>query len=164
MQKPKLCHTMFASLAICLGVAVLYAQAGSGTIVGTISDPTGAVVPSVSVKVVNQDTGEVRRVTTNSQGYYVVPSLAPAVYSITASGSDFAAFTRTDITLLADQHLTVDLQMKLASASQTVSVSAIPPLQVDTTSSTLSNVVEQRRIVDLPLDGRNPVQLALLGL
>ena len=162
MQKPKLCHTMFASLAICLGVAVLYAQAGSGTIVGTISDPTGAVVPSVSVKVVNQDTGEVRRVTTNSQGYYVVPSLAPAVYSITASGSDFAAFTRTDITLLADQHLTVDLQMKLASASQTVSVSAIPPLQVDTTSSTLSNVVEQRRIVDLPLDGRNPVQLALL--
>ncbi|HXE52512.1 MAG TPA: hypothetical protein VN541_05820, partial [Tepidisphaeraceae bacterium] len=69
---------------------------------------------------------------------------------------------RGNVTLLADQHLTVDFHLQVASSHQTVSVSDIPPTQVDTTSSTLSEVVEKKRIVDLPLDGRNPVQLALL--
>ena len=149
-------------LTIVAGAVATYAQAGSGTIVGTITDPSGAVIPSVSVKVVDQNTGSVRQVQSNSQGYYVVPSLPPAVYSITASSNGFAQFKHTNVTLLADQHLTVDVQMKLASSSQTVSVSSIPPVQVDTSSSTLSQVVEQKRIVDLPLNGRNPVQLALL--
>lgn len=152
-----LCLLMGASACV-----AAYAQAGSGTIVGTISDPSGAVIPSATVKVVDQNTGSVRQVKANAQGYYVVPSLPPSTYTITSTNSGFAPFKRTDVTLLADQHLTVDLQMKLANSSQTVSVSAIPPVQVDTTTSTLSNVVEQKRIVDLPLDGRNPVQLALL--
>jgi hypothetical protein len=155
------CHFL-ASLLVGVGAVAAYAQAGSGTIVGTITDPSGAVIPSVSVKVVDQNTGTVREVQSNAQGYYVAPSLAPSVYSITASSNGFAQSKHTNVTLLADQHLTVDLQMKLASSSQTVSVSSVPPVQVDTSSSTLSQVVEQKRIVDLPLNGRNPVQLALL--
>lgn len=162
MRKLHFLSSVFVSLLIGAGAVAGYAQAGSGTIVGTISDPSGAVIPSATVKVVDQNTGSVRQVKANAQGYYVAPSLPPSVYTITSTNSGFAPFKRTDVTLLADQHLTVDLQMKLANSSQTVSVSAIPPVQVDTTTSTLSNVVEQKRIVDLPLDGRNPVQLALL--
>lgn len=149
-------------LVFLLAGAGAYAQAGSGTIVGTVTDPSGAVIPMASVKVADQNTGSVREVKANDQGYFVVPSLAPSVYSITTSSNGFAQAKRTNVTLLADQHLTVDLQMQLASSSETVSVSSVPPIQVDTSSSTLSQVVEQKRIVDLPLNGRNPVQLALL--
>lgn len=163
MKQLRLLLTLLVSALMTTGTAAVFAQAGSGTIVGTISDPSGAVIPSASIKVTNQNTGQVRVVTANQQGYFVVPSLAPSVYTVAVNSNGFAAIKRTDITLLADQHLTLDLQMKLASSSQTVSVSAIPALQVDTTTSTLSHVVEQKRIVDLPLDGRNPVQLALLA-
>ncbi len=145
-----------------LSATLAYAQAGSGTIVGTVADPSGAVIPSVTVNVVDQNTGAARQVKANSQGYFVAPSLPPSVYMISVAAPGFDTLKRTNITLLADQHLTVNLQMKLAGSSQTVSVSSVPPVQVDTSSSTLSQVVEQKRIVDLPLDGRNAVQLALL--
>jgi hypothetical protein len=161
MRKLRFPVSFLVSLLFGAGTAVVYAQAGSGTIVGTVTDPSGAVIPSASIRVVDQNTGSVRQVKANAQGYYVVPSLPPSVYSVTSTSTGFARLRQTNITLLADQHLTVDLQMKMASSSQTVSVSAIP-IEVDTTTSTLSNVVEQKRIVDLPLDGRNPVQLALL--
>ena len=150
------------ALFITLASSMLFAQAGLGTIVGTVTDPSGAVVPSASIKIVDHNTGSVRVVTANAQGYYVVPSLQPSVYDITFASSSFAPFSRNLITLLADQHLTVDAHLAVAGSSQTVNVSDVAPTQVDTTSGTLSQVIEQKRIVDLPLDGRNPVQLALL--
>jgi hypothetical protein len=153
---------LLLALLIGASVSLLHAQAGSGTIVGTVSDASGAVIPLASVRVVDQNTGTAREVTANAQGYYVIPSLPPAVYDVTVNSRGFAPFRRTNVTLLADQHLTVDIQMQVAGSSQTVSVSDIPTTQVDATTSTLSQVIEQKRIVDLPLDGRNPVQLAVL--
>ena len=129
---------------------------------GTVTDPTGAVIPSSTVRIVDQNTGAVRTVKANAEGYYVVPSLAPSIYRITATETGFAPGVQSSVTLLADQHLTVNMKLNLAGAKQTVSVTEGTPNQVDTTSSTLSQVIEQKRIVDLPLDGRNPVQLALL--
>ena len=140
----------------------MHAQAGMGTIVGTVSDPSGAVIPLASVKIVEHDTGAVREVTANDQGYYVAPSLQPGVYDITVIGASFAPSKHDLVTLLTDQHLTVDAHLAPAGSNQAVSVSDVSPTQVDTTSGTLSQVIEQKRIVDLPLDGRNPVQLALL--
>ncbi len=152
------------------GVAILYAlastyapaQAGLGTIVGTVTDPTGAVIPSASVKAVDHNTGAMREVTANAEGYFVLPSLRPSIYDITVTAANFAPFVRNQVTLLADQSLTVESHLGLEGTTQTVSVEDAPATQVDTTTSTLSQVVEQKRIVDLPLNGRNPVQLALL--
>ncbi len=92
----------------------------------------------------------------------MVPSLRPSVYDITVTASNFAPFVRKQVTLLADQSLTVDTQLTLGTTTQAISVDEVPASQVDTTSSTLSQVVEQKRIVDLPLNGHNAVQLALL--
>lgn len=139
-----------------------YAQAGSGTIIGTVTDPSGAVIPSAKVTVTDHNTGTLREVTANSQGYYVVPTLPPAVYDIAVSSPNFQVAKHNGVTLLADQHLTLDVQLTIAGSKQVVSVSDVSPSQVDTTSSTLSQVVEQKRIVDLPLNGRNAVQLATL--
>jgi hypothetical protein len=149
-------------LAVVFTPNLLWAQGGLGTVVGTVTDPTGAVVPGASVQLVDQGTGAVRTVKANAQGYFVVPSLQPAVYTLAVSSTGFAGYSRQNITLLADQSLTLDTPLQLAGSAQTVQVEEAPPVQVDTTSSTLSNVVESKRIEDLPLNGRNAVQLALL--
>lgn len=142
--------------------ASLWGQGGFGRIVGTITDPSGAVVPAAEIKVVDHNTGAVRVVRSNEQGYFVVPSLRPSLYDVTITASNFAPFARSQVVLLADQSLTLDTQLSMGTTTQSISVDEIPGSQVDTTSSTLSQVVEQKRIVDLPLNGRNAVQLALL--
>jgi hypothetical protein len=151
--------TLFATLAFTLSLS---AQAGLGTIVGTVTDPTGAVIPAATVRAVDHNTGESRQVTANSQGYFVIPSLRPAVYDISVNATHFAPYARNQVTLLADQSLTIESKLAIEGTSQSVLVEDTPANQVDTTSSTLSQVIEQKRIVDLPLNGRNPVQLALL--
>ena len=134
---------------------------GFGTLVGTITDPSGSVIPGVKVTVTDQGTQTARSVLANAQGYYVIPSLHPSTYDLTASTSGFATHEQKDVTLLADQSLTVDIRMTIGRITETVSVQS-NSIQVDTTTSALSQVVEEKRIVDLPLNGRNPVSLALL--
>lgn len=150
-----------AVLAVmCMCGSSSFAQ-GLGSIVGTVTDSTGAVVPGADVKAVNQGTGQVRETKTNDQGYFVIPSLSPAVYGVTVNANGFAEFSRGNITLLVDQSLTVNAALSPRGQTQTVSVDATA-LQVDTTTSSLSQVVEQQRIVDLPLNGRNAVSLTQL--
>jgi len=150
------------TVAILLACSFVSASAqGFGTMVGTVTDPSGSVIPGVKVTVTDQGTGGSRSVVANDQGYFVIPALHPSTYDITAGAAGFATFSQTNVTLLADQSLTLDVQMKVGQASETVTVET-DPLQVNTSSSTLSQVVEQKRIVDLPLNGRNAVALALL--
>ncbi len=137
------------------------AAQGFGTIVGTVTDPSGSVIPGVKITATDQGTGVARTVVANEQGYFVIPALHPSTYDLTAAAPGFASYSQSNVTLLADQSLTLDLQMKVGQATETVTVET-NPLQVNTTSSTLSQVVEQKRIVDLPLNGRNAVALALL--
>jgi hypothetical protein len=134
---------------------------GFGTIVGTVSDPTGSVIPGAKITVVDQGTQLARSVVANEQGYYVVPALHPSTYEVIASASGFSGFTQKNVVLMADQSLTLEVKMRIGQAVETVSV-VTNAVQVDTSTSTLSQVVEQKRITDLPLNGRNPVSLALL--
>ncbi|MCU1261858.1 MAG: TonB-dependent receptor plug, partial [Bryobacterales bacterium] len=97
----------------------------------------------------------------NAEGYYVIPSLPPSSYSLSFESAGFTPYQQNNVTLLADQSLTVNASLTVGQASSTVSVEA-QPTQVDTSTSTLSQVVEQKRIVDLPLNGRNAATLALL--
>ena len=149
-----------ATVLLLTSVSSAHAQ-GFGTIVGTLTDPAGSVVPNAKVTVTDQGTQIARVVTSNDQGYFVVPALRPSTYTVTANAQGFAIFSQKDVTLLTDQSLTVDMKLTLGETTQTVNVET-NVVQVDTTSSTISQVVEQRRIVDLPLNGRNAVSLATL--
>jgi hypothetical protein len=142
------------------GAALAYGQ-GFGTIVGTVTDPTGAVVPTAKIRVTDEATATVRETTTNDQGYFVVPALRPSKYTLVIEAAGFAAATRKGIELQADQNLTVNQAVSVKEAISSVDVSA-SALQVDTTSATTNAVVDQRRVVDLPLNGRNAAALLLV--
>ncbi|MFL6452347.1 MAG: carboxypeptidase regulatory-like domain-containing protein [Bryobacteraceae bacterium] len=134
---------------------------GFGTIVGTVTDQSGAVVAGAKVTVTDPATGQSRDEATNAQGYYVVPSLKPAPYDVSVSASGFGVATQKGVTLLADQTATVNIALALGKTAETVLVTGEPP-QVNTTTATMSEVVEQRRVVDLPLNGRNAATLLLV--
>jgi hypothetical protein len=134
---------------------------GFGTIVGTVTDPSGSLVGGATIRVVEPSTGLSREVTTNDQGYYVVPSLKPSTYDITVNAAGFAPFTQTGIVLQADQSATVNAAVSLVQSNQAVTVNA-EATQVNTTTATMSEVVDQRRVVDLPLNGRNAASLLLV--
>jgi Carboxypeptidase regulatory-like domain len=147
-------------LSMLLFAGLCHAQA-VGTIVGTVTDPSGAVVPSAKVTVTQEGTGFTRTVNTNASGYYVVPSLNPGAYSLGAVASGFQKYSQKGITLQANESATVNVALKVGATTQTVTVEAGAAL-VNTTTSTLNEVVDQRRMVDLPLNGRNAAALTLL--
>ena len=134
---------------------------GFGSIVGRVTDPTGAAVASVKVTATEHGTGLSRGATSNSEGLYVIPSLRPSSYDLTAEATGFSTWKQSGITLLADQTLTVNITLKLGVATEVVTVTGTE-LQVDTSTATLKQVVEQQRLVELPLNGRNAAQLTLL--
>ena len=150
----------FAVVLLLLTPTLMRAQ-GVSTIVGTVRDPSGAVVPGVTVKATDENTGLSREVTANSQGYYVIPSLRPSTYELSVQAQGFADYLQKGVTLLADQSATVNLSLRLQQAQEVVTVES-GVTQVNTTTSTLSEVVNQKQIQDLPLNGRNAATLTLL--
>ena len=134
---------------------------GLGSIVGRITDPTGAEVAGAQVTATQEGTGFSRSATTDAEGLYVIPSLQPAAYNLSVEARGFSTAKESGITLLADQTLTVNVNLKLGSTSEVVTVTS-GTLQVDTSTSTLKQVIEQERISELPLNGRNAAQLTLL--
>ncbi|MGB6544071.1 MAG: carboxypeptidase-like regulatory domain-containing protein [Candidatus Acidiferrales bacterium] len=134
-----------------------YAQ-GVGTINGAITDPSGSVVAAAKVTATQAGTSFTRDADTDADGFFVLPSMAPAVYRLAVTATGFKTETE-EVTLLANQSLTVNFQLSLGSASESVTVTGTA-LAVDTSTSTLKTVVEGARINDLPLNGRNVAQLA----
>src|SRR5215813_3564995 len=134
---------------------------GLGNIVGTVTDPSGAVVVSAQVKATEAGTSISRSVTTNSEGYYVISSLRPAEYTLTVAAPGFRTLTESRVTLLADQTLTLNAKLAMGAATEVVEVSG-NPLQVDTSTAAIKQVIEQERIEELPLNGRNAATLTLL--
>src|SRR6516164_8883446 len=140
----------------------LFANAqGLGSITGRVTDPGGAAVGGARVTATQEGTGFARSAATDMDGLYVIPSLNPAIYTLTVEAKGFSTAKQMAITLLADQTLTVNVALKLGSTTETVTVLS-DTLQVDTSTSTLRQVIEEQRIADLPLNGRNAAQLTLL--
>jgi outer membrane receptor protein involved in Fe transport len=151
-----------------LGVffALLFAPAfshaqGFGSILGRVIDPAGAGVAGAQVTATQEGTGFSRAATTDTEGLYVIPSLQPAVYNLTVEAKGFSTSKQIGITLLADQSLTVNMGLRLGAVTEVVTVTT-NTIQVDTSTSTLKQVIEQQRIAELPLNGRNAAQLTLL--
>jgi hypothetical protein len=139
------------------------AQTTVGTILGTITDSSGAVVPSTTVTVTSTDTGISRRVETDTAGNYQVPNLLPGNYTITAEQKGFQRAVVNGIVLRVNQAARYDLRLEVGRVAQQVVVSAQGLAQLQTDDAALGQVVAQRQVEDLPLNGRNFMQLVTLG-
>ena len=148
-----------AVLAFCFS-AVAWAQ-GSSTINGTVTDPSGAVVPTAKITVVEVDTHLSREAVTNAEGFFVLGSMRPTRYSMTVEASGFRTFHQTGIDLLVDGTITIGVKLDLGATTDVVTVEA-STVQVDSTTPTLRQVIDSARMVELPLNGRNAAQLTVL--
>lgn len=140
----------------------LFAQAGAtGSILGTVTDSTGAVVPGAKVTVTNTGTGVPFNTVTSSAGDYLAPGLQPGTYSVSAEEKGFQKSVTTGIVLSVDQKIRVNPVLKAGEVTSTITVSA-QALQLDTDSEALSQLVSQKEVEQLPLNGRNFMQLLLV--
>lgn len=152
---------VLATAALFFAVANLAAQAVTGTILGEIHDSSGAPVGSAPVRIDNLATGATRTLVTNAEGSYEVPSLPPGAYSVSVEAPGFKKVTANQIQLSVDEKARVDLTLAVGSVTETVEVNAAVPL-VQSESSELGTTVNQTQIRELPLNGRNFVQLTRL--
>jgi hypothetical protein len=151
------------SLLVCMlltaGVAV--AQRSTGTIVGLVKDSSGAVVPGATLTVRSPGTGLVRTTTTGSDGSYRFPALPPGSYDVTAEMVGFKKETHQALELAVTQEIPVNFTLQVGSVQEQVTVTGEAAL-VETTNSTVGGLVNEARIADLPLNGRNYIDLTLM--
>ncbi len=139
--------------------ATLSAQS-TGTILGAIRDSSGAVIPNVSVKITHIATETTRETATNSVGNYIAPALQPGVYRIEVEVAGFRKRVISSIELEVDQSARIDLTLEPGSVSETVEVTAAQPL-VNTESPALGQVIDNARVLNMPLNGRQFLDLTL---
>ncbi len=148
-------------LLLFLTTALALAQTGS-QITGTITDKSGAAVPGVKITATNTETAVSRETISTDSGAYTIPALPPGLYAISATKDGFKTIKQERLSLEVNAILRVDLALELGAVTESVTVSSAPPL-VESENSSLGQIVQQRQIVELPLNGRNFVQLATLG-
>lgn len=137
------------------------AQESSARLLGTITDPTGAVIPGANITAHNVATGLERKTISNATGEYLIPGLPIGEYTVTADSSGFKTSTITGLTLEVNQDARVDIRMAVGGAAESIEVQAVSPLLV-TDSSSVGQVVENTAIANMPLNGRAFWQLAQL--
>jgi len=152
---------MRATFALLLSCIVVFGQALSGTVVGTVTDAAGAVVPNAKVTIVNEGTGFTRTVETNQSGQYVGNNFPTGQISLTVEQQGFQKLHRTGVVLTAADTLTVDLQLQVGDVQQSVEVKAEATL-LQTEDATVSSLVSNQQIVEMPLNGRTFTQLITL--
>src|ERR1035438_209906 len=141
----------------------LLAQAGAtGTILGTVTDSSGAIVAGAKVTVTNISTNVAFQTSTSSAGDFNAPSLNPGTYKVTVAATGFERSVTNGITLTVNQKVRIDAALKPGAVSETMQVTA-QALTLDTDSAALSQLVSQQQVEQLPLNGRNFMQLLLVG-
>jgi Carboxypeptidase regulatory-like domain/TonB dependent receptor-like, beta-barrel len=143
-----------------LGV-VAYSQGTSGTFTGTVTDPSGAIVPGAAITVTNQATGVKYNLTSNAQGVYYLASVPPGHYTFEVRKQGFQTYSSRDVEMTVDYVQRLDIKLTVGSETTTVTVEAAAPL-VSTEAGRLSNVVEGSTISNMPLNGRNIYELMQL--
>ena len=157
-------RTTFLSMILVLLIGTmpaLMAQGSTGTITGTVTDSTGGVLPGVEVNITKVDTGQTRLAITGDEGRYNAPQLAVGIYEIRAELAGFQTSVQPGVQLQVGQEALVNLTLQIGSISEEVIVSSEAPL-VNTTSSTISAVISEVQVHELPLNSRNLTQLSLL--
>jgi hypothetical protein len=151
---------VFLFAAICASIG--WSQVATGNLRGTVSDATGGILPNCSVTITHISTGLVRKVLTNEQGDFNAPSLPVGEYRIAVELAGFQTKVLSGLTLQVDQTAIVPIVLDPGAVSQSVEVTASAPV-LDSQTSSLGQVIENKRVVDLPLNGRNPFQLGVLS-
>jgi hypothetical protein len=138
------------------------AQVDRGALVGTVTDPTGARIPNAQLTITNLETGQPVHITTDDQGDYSAKLLRIGTYSVSATKQGFETTVQTGVDVTVNQSGRVDLVLKLGATSEKVEVTGAAPL-LQTESSSLGTIETEQRISNLPLNGRDFIQLAYLG-
>ena len=146
---------------LALGTLVAQAQLPTATILGVVKDSSGASVPDTALTARNVDTGQTRAATSAADGSYRFSALPVGNYEVRAAHPGFQTEARSGLTLAVSQEAVVNFSLQVGAVEQTVSVTAEAPL-VNTTSGSLGGLVDEKRVADLPLNGRNYIDLTLL--
>src|SRR5712672_3621204 len=134
----------------------------SGEITGEVKDPSGAVMPNASVTVTNTATNIGRSPVTNTSGVYSFPNLVPGIYQVKVTAAGFDTVLKTGVELQVQQTARLDFDLRVGQSTQTVEVSGLAAL-LTTETATIGTVIEEKRITDLPLNGRNFFSLVALS-
>ena len=132
-----------------------------GAMSGIVTDASSALVPGVTIEVTNIATNQTRATTTDTDGYYIVRQLPPGAYSLKATLAGFKTVVREGLTVAVESTARVDVQMSVGAVEEAVTVTADAPL-VETRTATLGTVIDEKKISELPLNGRNFTQLGTL--
>ena len=163
LSKRRISCISFIYLMLVICSSSILAQQFMGTMRGTVQDSTGAMVVGAEVAIKNIATNETRNAVTEDNGTYVVPQLKPGLYKITIKKAGFKAAEVDNVKVDVQQIREVDVALAIGATSETVSVTATGAATIETTSSTISQTIDNKRVVDLPLNGRNPFALASLS-
>src|SRR4051794_25020704 len=150
------------SLSTFLLTALMFAQLVTNTsIVGNVADATGAAISEAQITARNQDTGEILTSTTGEPGTYEFQFLKPGMYTITVQKSGFSTVSEKDLAVSANQTARADFSLKVGSVDTSIEITAdIPPIKTDDAS--VSELITTRSTAELPLNGRNPIRLAVI--
>ena len=151
----------FALLVTGFAVAA-YAQVDTGSISGTVKDSGGSVIVDATVMITNPGSGASVTTKTNQDGFYTVVDLRPGTYNVSTAAQGFQAITKTGIDLRLQDRLAINFDLQVGQALTSIQVQATAP-SLETETSSLGQVVEDKAIESLPLNGRNYIQLAILG-
>lgn len=143
-------------------LAAARAQEAGGTILGVVTDPSGAAVASANVTIKNVATGVERSVPTNADGVYVAPNLVPGSYEVVVDATGFSSTVVSDIVLTVGERREINVSLKIGQASDKVTVVGSQISDVQLVSSAVGNVVDSHTVVELPLNGRDWTSLTLL--
>ncbi|MEX2262951.1 MAG: TonB-dependent receptor [Bryobacteraceae bacterium] len=160
-MKPTLSRFAAALALSALGASLALSQNVTGSIAGVVRDPSGSVVSSITVLAVNEGTGARFQTTTDPDGQYTIRAVPIGVYSLTAEAQGFKRFETAGVRLQVNEIARVDINLAIGVTTETVTVRS-DVVTVDTTTAVLKSVVDQKRIEELPLNGRNPTQLMRL--
>src|SRR5437773_8432945 len=158
-------HILKISAAVLLftfaSAAIVSAQTATGEINGTVTDPNGAAVPGAAVKLINQATKGESEATTNQSGYFTFVNLKPATYTLLVESKGFKKSLTNQFALGVSETVTQNVSLSVGEMSEVVEVNAGSEL-VQSSSSELGSVINERTVEDLPLNGRNFTQLLTL--
>ncbi|MCU1235452.1 MAG: hypothetical protein JWP63_3419, partial [Candidatus Solibacter sp.] len=146
-----------------LALPLLLGQNDAGRIAGTVTDASGAGVPNAAVSVVNEKTGQERKVNADAGGYYFVPSLSSSTYKVTVQGTGFGQWQASGVPISVGQERTLNIVLQPASLTTQVTVAGGELTQLDTSSAAIGANINAREVATLPLNGRQLSQLYLLA-
>jgi hypothetical protein len=150
-------------IGLTMGPAKLCGQVNTADVVGTVTDPSGAIIANAAVTIKNVDTGITRSANSNSKGEYLFTLLQVGTYQVSVEAQDFRKYQASSIKLSAGDRVRVDAVMKLGSTTETIAVSASNTPALDTDTSAIGDLIPSQTVEDMPLNGRNLTELVRLS-